>query len=618
MRAMCDIEADALRPTKVHCIVVKDIDTGTVYTFKEQECYDDFPEFSKQITEFIGHNFAGYDAPALNKLVGTNIKIDQITDTLIMSQMYCPERVSHSLAAWGEDLGNSKIHFNDFSKFTAEMLKYCIQDVNLNHEVYLKLLKYGAKFSYQSLRIEHDVAHYIKGMSLGGVDFDEEYCSMVYAEIKQKLDELEREIRKHHNWYAHPIRVVTPRYKADGTLSRVGLKKLGDDWKNVDGAFTLIEWREFNLSSNKQVVRLLKRSGWKPYERTKGAIKAIKEYKRGKISIKEARKRTRYGWKISEDNLNTIPKDAPEVYQHFKLWRILSSRENWIRNQALPAIRDGKIFGRCNPLGAVTHRMTHSGPNLANIPSVQFDKETGEILRGFDGKYATEFRQFFCVKDPDYVMLGTDADALELRCLAHYMGDDVFTESVNTGTKKDHTDPHSLNQKRIGLKSRDDAKTFIYAFMYGAGPAKLGTIVEKGPKVGEMLKARFLKSTPKLKELIDKVQEEAASRKVESIDGRFIHIRRKYAALNSLLQSTGAIICKYWLVEIMKEVERRSLDVSLLLAVHDEYQFKVHKDQAEELGTICEEAIIRVGELLEFKIPLKADYSIGQTWMETH
>ena len=568
----------------------------------------------------------------MNKLLGTKIGVKDVTDTLVLSRMFNPERLGgHSLANLGKILKCPKGDFNDFSKFTEEMLTYCVQDVHVTKRIYDWLMKTeGYQFSKQSIRKEHSVAAYIKQMERNGFAFDSKKASLLFAEVSDNAERVEKEIKQYFNIHEKFIRNITPKYRKDGTLSPVGLSKLSDeivatipilkpdDHDTNPLVIPLIEQQEFNLNSPQQIVARLNDIGWKPYLRTKGFFVAEKKFKKGIIDKKEFDEVSKRSWKICIENLETVPDDAPAAYKKFAEWKMYYSRVSWLRDQCFSHVKEDRIYGHCNPLGAVTHRMTHNGPNLANITGIKYDKK-GVLLKGATGKYGYECRDLFTVaKDKDRVLLGTDASGLELRMLAHYMADEGFSQSVVEGSSKNGTDVHSVNQRNAGLSTRDAAKTFIYAFLYGAGAAKIGSIVDGGAKEGQALKDKFLKMTPKLSLLIRKVQHEAKRKRIRGLDGRYLNVRHSHAALNTLLQSAGAIVCKYWLCEIMKEVAKQKLDVKLVAAVHDEYQFDCHKNSVEAMSEICKQAMIDTGLLLKLTLPLAADVSIGDTWAGTH
>tara|TARA_R100000482_G_C5085893_1_gene128376 strand:- start:288 stop:866 length:579 start_codon:yes stop_codon:yes gene_type:complete len=192
------------------------------------------------------------------------------------------------------------------------------------------------------------------------------------------------------------------------------------------------------------------------------------------------------------------------------------------------------------------------------------------------------------------------------------MNDTNFTEEVLTG------DVHTANQRAAGLKTRDQAKTFIYAFLYGAGPAKIGKVVGGSASTGQRLISKFLSNMPALKVLRSNVSEAAQSGTIKGLDGRRLHIRSEHAALNTLLQGAGAIVCKQWLVQINEKVRRSGVDAKLVASVHDEYQFEVAKPDVQRFCKLTKEAMYQTQKIFNFKCDLDSDYKVGNNWSETH
>ena len=270
----------------------------------------------------------------------------------------------------------------------------------------------------------------------------------------------------------------------------------------------------------------------------------------------------------------------------------------------------GRIHGSVNPCGAVTGRMPHSKPNCAQVPATKYDKE-GNVLWGFEGGYGADCRDLWTVPD-GYSLVGCDASGLELRMLAHYMIDSKYTKEVVSG------DIHTANQKSAGLQTRDQAKTFVYAFLYGAGSQKLGQVAGGGVKRGNILKKNFLDNTPALKKLRDKVTKSSEKGWVTGLDGRKLHIRSQHASLNTLLQSAGAVIMKKALVLLDGYARLYNIDYKFVLNVHDEFQCEVRDDQAEFFGGLAVVSIIRAGESFKLNCPLDGQYKVGKTWQQTH
>jgi DNA polymerase I-like protein with 3'-5' exonuclease and polymerase domains len=283
-----------------------------------------------------------------------------------------------------------------------------------------------------------------------------------------------------------------------------------------------------------------------------------------------------------------------------RLGQLAEGKEAWVKLE-----KNGRIHGRVNTNGAVTGRCTHSNPNMAQVPAVR-------------APYGKECRELFKVA-PGYKMVGADASGLELRCLAHFMGkwdNGAYAKELLEG------DIHTANQKAAGLETRDQAKTFIYAFLYGAGDGKIGTIVGKGQEEGARLRANFLKKTPALKYLKEAVEVASKRGYLLGLDGRKLWIRSEHAALNTLLQSAGALVMKQACVFLDTTISLAGWewgkDYSFVLNVHDEWQIEVREPLAKWIGETAVEAIREAGKHFNFRCPLDGEYKIGNNWCETH
>ena len=282
-------------------------------------------------------------------------------------------------------------------------------------------------------------------------------------------------------------------------------------------------------------------------------------------------------------------KEAELLARYFWLQKRHGLVTSWLKATK----EDGRVHGRINSIGAVTNRCTHSSPNMAQIPS---DHDCRELW----------------IVGQDRRLVGSDLSGIELRCLAHYMRDASYTKELLEG------DIHTANQKAAGLPTRADAKTFIYAFLYGAGEAKLGSIVGGSAKEGAKLKNAFFRKIPAMKKLIDKVKRLSHNGWVPALDGRHIQVRSEHSALNMLLQAAGAIVAKAWLVECQRQVTRLGLDAKLVAFVHDETQWDCAEKDAEKLARVLEEAAVTAGQTLGFRIPVAAESDIGNSWADTH
>jgi DNA polymerase I-like protein with 3'-5' exonuclease and polymerase domains len=644
LRLTFDLEADGLLDTvtTVHCLVAQDIDNAVIYKFGPSEIEEGLELLSSAGT-LIAHNGIGYDLPALEKLYG--FKYDGIVvDTLVMSRLANPNRPMakdcptsyinsdgkrknigpHTLKSLGYWAGTFKQEFgesSDWTTYTPAMLEYCVGDVLATTAVYHMLTKELRGFSEYSIRLEHDVAEVINQQMVNGWTFDYERGNKLHGELVTMRLELEDEVHKTFLPMPSFIRVVQPRVKKDGCMSSVGLKSLWSDWNDLvvipeyedkevskeddlfggiitnteriyhSGSFSSIEWPEFNLGSRAQIAAQLMFRGWKPTEYTeKGNVIVNDEVLGGLSGFAEAELIARF----------------------FKVQKIEAMVISWITNVdsngSIGPHGDKRIHGYVNSLGAVTRRMTHSSPNLAQVPASKFDKE-GQAIFGILGGYGADCRSLFTVPT-GYTLVGCDASGLELRCLAHYMNDATYTDLILNG------DIHTFNQHAAGLPTRNGAKTFIYAFLYGAGDGKIGSIIDGGAKQGKAIKAKFLKGLPALKKLKENVDKAAGRGYLKTIDGGRVRVRHAHAALNSLLQSCGAIIMKVWLVEVVKLCGH--LDYKAVGNIHDEGQFQVLNKDVAEFSEICEKAFETVTTILKFRCPLAGEAKQGLTWCDTH
>lgn len=291
---------------------------------------------------------------------------------------------------------------------------------------------------------------------------------------------------------------------------------------------------------------------------------------------------------------------ATLIRDYLMLQKRVAQIESW-----LEAVKeDGRVHGRVITNGAVTGRMTHSSPNMAQIPNA------GSV-------YGHECRECWTVEEGN-VLVGCDASGLELRMLAHYMKDEGYVRTVTEGSSKEGTDVHTVNQISAGLPTRDAAKTFIYAFLYGAGDAKIGSIVGGTAKDGERLKRKFLQQTPALAKLLERVGKQASKGWVPGLDGRRIWVRSEHAALNSLLQGAGAIVMKKALCIFYDKIKANKWPVKLVANVHDEIQMETTPEFAEIVGEAAKMSIIEAGKYFKLRCPLDGEYKIGQSWRHTH
>jgi DNA polymerase I-like protein with 3'-5' exonuclease and polymerase domains len=479
-----------------------------------------------------------------------------VKDTLVLSRLLNPSREGgHSLAAWGETLGTQKIEFDDFDLKTHtldELIVYCKQDVEVLYKVYnciMNELK-QQEFSETSQELEHEVQAIICIQERNGFKINESASMLLLSELKTKLDIIMVEMQ----------RIFPPRVTSGRTHKTTG-KPLND----------IIE--PFNCGSRKQIAERLTEKGWKPNKFTE----------KGSVIVDET---TLEGIDIPE---------AKAIAEYLMLQKRIAQVESWIE-----AIKDdGRVHGRVITNGAVTGRMTHMSPNMAQVPN------SGAI-------YGSECRALWTVEKGNK-LVGIDASGLELRMLAHYMNDNEYTTEVVSG------DIHTANQNAAGLQTRNQAKTFIYAFLYGAGSTKIGTIVGGSAKEGQRLIDNFLHNTPTLAKLRKRVSEAFSKRgRLQGLDGRKLLVRSEHSALNTLLQGAGAIVMKKAVVILFKDLTKRRIPFKLVANVHDEWQIEVPEQHAVEVGQSGVRAIELAGREFKMNCPLTGEYKVGNNWKETH
>jgi len=247
--------------------------------------------------------------------------------------------------------------------------------------------------------------------------------------------------------------------------------------------------------------------------------------------------------------------------------------------------------------------MTYSKPNLSQVPSTR-------------AEYGHECRSLWTVPEK-YSLVGIDADALEMRMLAHYLKNDDFTYAVSQGNKTDGTDAHSVNAAIAGV-DRDTAKTLIYALIYGAGDAKLGSIVGGSAKDGKALRNKLVRGLTGFESLLTKVQRLAERGWLPGLDGRRIWVRSEHAALNTLMQGAGAIVMKVWLAILYNKLTKNNIPFKMVANVHDEVQIEVPSNFANSVGRTGVRCFNDTADLLALRCPLTGEYKVGPSWAETH
>jgi len=617
MRLVFDIETDGLLDelTKVHSLCIKDVDTGEVWSCchhpDTERPYHTIVFGLKKLMEadlIIGHNVIKFDLPAIQKVYPWfTYDSRKVFDTITISRLVWPkddlrERDfklqkagklpgkligRYSLEAWGYRFGNYKGDFKGpWHTWTREMQDYCEQDIEVTQTLFSRIE--AKEFDPRSITLEHQVQFIIARQERYGFLFDREKAAQLYGTLVQRKTELEAELQDAFPpWEVETLFIPKVNNKTRGYVKgQPFIKK-----KAV----------QFNPSSRQHIAgRLKEKYGWEPSEFTDNGEP-----------------------KVDEEVLKQLPYPEAKVLSEYlmvdkRLGQLATGKEAWLKHVRA----DGRIHGEVTTNGAVTGRMTHSKPNIAQVPGLT-DKKTGKPM-----PYGKESRELFIVPKGKK-LVGCDADALELRCLAGYMAKydgGAYIRTVLEGKKELGTDMHTVNAKALGC-SRDVAKVWFYAFIYGAGDFKLGTIlgapVGKEMEWGRRSRSRFLKNLPALKTIIEKVAAAVAKKGfLKGLDGRQLRVRSSHSSFNTLLQSAGAILMKAALVILDEDLQAAGyvpgVHYEFVANVHDEFQIEADEEIAADVGKRAVTAIIKAGEFFNFGCPLNGNADYGNSWAATH
>lgn len=643
MKVVFDIEANGLEnPTKIWLIVAKDIDTDEYHIFRNLDDTSErnrFIDFSSRVTLWIGHNILGYDIPVIHKLLDLSIEVDKCLDTLIVSKLVDYSRNGHSIEDYGVEFGKEKGKFTDFSAYSKAMEEYCIRDVDICHSVYSKYIKYiNNRERQRSIRLEHEFQLVVNDLHANGFAIDVKKATALLAKVEAELAVLDKDILDAFPPREVLIREFTPRATKFGTISKTSVPR--SLWENiacyqVGETYRHTRLEQFNPSSHKQIIGILSEAGWKPVDRTKTHIDTERE--RNKLQ-REARRNSsldtrlkeldnkldelrKTGWKVNEPNLETLPPNAPKPIRSIANRIILEARRRTLTEWLNLVREDGRIHGKFIGLGAWTHRCAHQNPNTANIPN-EFD------ISGKKKLYGKELRALW-IAPKNRLLVGCDAEGIQLRIFAHLIDDPEFTKEVISG------DVHTLNQSILGAacRTRDAAKRFIYAMLLGAGLGKLGEILSCDQRLAGEALARLTEryaGFARLKETV--IPADAKRGWFVGLDGRAVRIpgedlgARRHLAMSGYLQNGEAVVLKMATLKWWSSL--KDLDAKLVNFVHDEWQVECpnNMEVALRIANMQADSLRKVGEELNLKCPLAGsfynkklkDYTIDTNWSKTH
>lgn len=582
-----DIETSMDHNT-IHLVVTQDIQTGETIVWSNPSGLTDYLEKASQL---IAYNGISFDFPVLNKVWGTKIGLKKAYDPLVVSRLIEPTRENgHSLASWGETLKLAKIEYervwewlnNRKQEYKGEcydnphmalLEHYCKRDVDVLVRVFNHLeAEIDSKgFSRDSVHLEHSVAAIIKKQETNGFKLDVVHATCLLSDLKLKMGVIYDKMQE-----------LYPPYEVERFSEKTG-KQLKS------------ETITFNPASRQQIAEKLIGLGWKPTKRTPAAQKYFDEWKAAGHHLAPYDHSKGDTWIVDETTLQSLKYPIAQlIAEYMMLQKRIGQIESWFSFLG----SDGRVHGRVITNGAITGRATHSSPNMGQIPNSS-------------SPYGKECRQCWTVEE-GMVQVGVDLSGIELRCFAHYLNDDDYTKEVVYG------DVHTRNQNAFGVDSRNDAKTVLYATLYGASPSKIGTIIGANAKRGQTIIDNFERSVPAYAKLKRKVATYAAKGWLPGLDGRKLWVRSEHSALNTLLQSAGAIISKQWIVCANRKLTESKIPFKFIAWVHDEIQIETEPQHAEQVGLLVVEAAREAGEILKFRCPVGAEWKSGKNWYDCH
>lgn len=652
MRLAVDIESNGLLDTitKIHCAAIEDIDSSysEFFVFKTQDDINRFLEKLNSASTIVGHNLFGFDLIAINRIFGwAPTKLQRIEDTYVLGQLLYPDLYisdemrskedlsntwpgkvfsrkdygSQGLKAWGQRVHCYKGEYTGgWEEYNDEMGAYNIGDTKATKYVFKFMESVKHNFLLEgstAIDDEYALAPIIGRIQAKGIGFDSNKAQELISFFVSRKVELAASLRE----------IFKPRWVSLGSF----IPKRNDKSRGyVAGAeLTKIELEEYNPSSRAQTIsRLINEFDWNPEEFTdKGNVK------------------------FNEDIIENLPfKELQPLKEYLTICKRISQIEGgaqaWIKKVKV----DGRIHGGIKQNGTVTGRASHFSPNISQVVAV-------------DSQFGAECRELF-VAHQNKVLIGCDADSLEMRCLAGYLvpfDKGRFRTSVLRGKKEDGTDPHTINMLAYDITDRDCAKTEFYGDIYGSKNAKKGKIlmeygvnleeyvpdfeknfngimtwakekkIEKSPLywkcwiAGKQLAEKFGDQIPEIGRLREKIGRKVKENGyIKGLDGRMLFMRSEHSQLNTVLQSAGALMMKRALVLADKYIQEKSLtpdkDYEFVIWSHDEFEVEC-VDNSDTID-IIKECLLRSIEdsakSFNFPCELKGNVKCGKNWREVH
>lgn len=600
-----DTEATGLDVTqdRVHCIVARDFETGQTWEFRPNNL-GEFAELSRKADKLCGHNCISYDVPILESNGIANIPFGKIIDTLVLSRLYYPDREKHSVEWWGEQLGYPKVEHEGWSTFSEDMLTRCRSDVEIQEKIYEKLLQERGDHDWRlSEKIEHRIQRILSQQEKNGWKFRVDRAKELVSWLEGEMERIESEIVPRLTQYYEYKGELKKPFVQSGNLSanaRKWLDGFGPDFgiyqldDLIGGPFGRIEWHPVSLSQREKLCKKLMELGWEPSSYTDKGTPQLTPNKEPCPNL------MRLG-------------DIGEKLEHYFLCAHRKGQiQGWIDN----CREDGRVPSVAIGNGTNTGRMQHRV--IANVP-----KASDKVFLG------SEMRDLF-THDEENILVGWDAEGLEMRVLAHYMNDNSFTHAVVSGNKEDKTDIHNVMMAATNglITERDTQKNCGYCLIFGGGDWKLGSTAgytkdakNKGAEIRKAWGARF----PKLPRLVEQVSKASERGYLKAIDGRKVWMRRdadgkimSHKGLNTLIQSTGSVIVKTANCILDHKIKKHGIRAKQVTFMHDEVQYEVALEDVDVFEKMCHSSIKDAEKMYNFRCPLAIGVQSGSSWKFTH
>ena len=608
MRLVFDIETDGLDATKIWCLVMKDIDSGRIMRYTDHSNkYEGSIEHGlamlKNAELLVAHNGIGFDALMILKIYGIDLYDKKFFDTWIASQVLNYRRPhKHGLAGWGAHLKYPKLDYDDWSGFSDEMMVYCSRDVQLNYVIFKKLMEELERLAKpqplirEGIKSEMEAAKFDAYCRYYGWEFDTANALKLLDKIKLRMSVIENNIEPKLPKVTKLIDKTPklPKFTKKGYYTATTARILSEYLNKPIAVEDTKAWpagKEFqrkitapaNLGNLEQVKEYLYSIGWEP-----------DDWKMERIGREFVKKTP----KLTKTSLDKLGFDGSSIHH----WTTLRSRkgvvEGWMRD-----LKDNRLHGKLWIVGTPTFRCRHEV--IANLPAA--DAELGKELREL------------LIAEPGRKIVGADSSGNQFRSLAHYVKSDELTNQILSG------DIHQYNADIIGTDRRT-AKTWIYAFLFGAGATKLGQVLTGSGnlKAGKESMSKYGDAIPGLKSLKNRIESiwnttvnHGPEGYIPGLDGRRVYTPQPYQTLNYLLQSCEAITTKSALVYQMEMIKKEKLDAQPRLYYHDEVAWSVAEKDAERVLKILTDSFAEGPKNVGVEI-MAGEGTIGNTYADVH